>query len=117
MKFLVDAHLPRRLMYLLREAGHDAIHTTDLPLQNGTPDGVINEISLREERAVVTKDADFVSTHLIYGRPWKLLLISTENIKNSDLYPLFQQNLIRIVEAFRQHSYIELDHRHLTIHW
>jgi predicted nuclease of predicted toxin-antitoxin system len=77
MKFLVDAHLSRRLMYILREAGHDAIHTSDLPLQNRTPDEVINEISLTDERVVITKDADFVSTHLIHGRPWKLLLIST----------------------------------------
>jgi transposase len=27
MKFLVDAQLPRRLAYRLREAGHDALHT------------------------------------------------------------------------------------------
>jgi predicted nuclease of predicted toxin-antitoxin system len=116
MKFLVDAHLPRRLMYLLRDAGYDAVHTTDLPLQNGTPDEVINEISLTEQRAIVTKDADFVSTHLIYGRPWKLLLISTGNIQNSDLHQLFEQNLGRIVEAFGLHSYIELGRSHLTIH-
>jgi predicted nuclease of predicted toxin-antitoxin system len=31
MKFLVDAQLPRRLIHRLREAGHDAIHTLDLP--------------------------------------------------------------------------------------
>jgi len=116
MKFLVDAHLPRRLAYLLRDAGHDAIHTSDLPLQNRTPDEVINEISLTEERLVITKDADFVSTHLIYGRTWKLLLISTGNIKNSDLHRLFEQNLGRIVEAFGLHSYVELGRSHLTIH-
>ena len=31
MKFFVDAHLPRRVARLLTEAGHDAIHTLDLP--------------------------------------------------------------------------------------
>jgi predicted nuclease of predicted toxin-antitoxin system len=116
MKFLVDAHFSRRLMYIVREAGHDAIHTSDLPLQNRTPDDAINEISLTEERVVVTKDSDFVSSHLIYGRPWKLLLISTGNIKNSDLHQLVEQNLGRIVEAFGLHSYIELGRSHLTIH-
>jgi predicted nuclease of predicted toxin-antitoxin system len=30
MKFLVDAQLPRRLIYRLRERGHDAIHNNDL---------------------------------------------------------------------------------------
>jgi hypothetical protein len=36
MKFLVDAHLPQRLVFQLRIAGHDALHTKDLPLQNRT---------------------------------------------------------------------------------
>jgi predicted nuclease of predicted toxin-antitoxin system len=116
MKFLVDAHLPRRLVYLLRDAGHDAIHTRDLPLQNRTPDAAINHASIADERTVVTKDADFVTSHLITGEPYKLLLISTGNIKNSDLLRLFQQNLYQIVEAFDTHTYIELDRTHLTIH-
>jgi predicted nuclease of predicted toxin-antitoxin system len=29
MKFLVDAHLPRRLAYQLRAFGHEAVHTLD----------------------------------------------------------------------------------------
>lgn len=60
MNFLVDAHLPRRLVYRLREAGYDAIHTRDLPRGNRTPDAVINDLSVREQRIVVTKDEDFV---------------------------------------------------------
>ena len=31
MNFLVDAHLPRRLAFRLRDAGQDALHTLDLP--------------------------------------------------------------------------------------
>jgi hypothetical protein len=30
MNFLIDAHLPRHLAFLLREYGYDAIHTLDL---------------------------------------------------------------------------------------
>ncbi|MFN8456395.1 MAG: DUF5615 family PIN-like protein [Anaerolineae bacterium] len=62
MKFLIDAQLPRRLVYRLQEAGHDAIHTLDLPLGNRSPDQVISEISEREQRIVMTKDADFVKS-------------------------------------------------------
>ena len=58
MKFLVDAHLPRRLVYLLREMGFEAAHTLDLALGNRTPDSVINELSIREQYIVITKDAD-----------------------------------------------------------
>jgi predicted nuclease of predicted toxin-antitoxin system len=40
MKFLVDAHLPRRLAYQLRAFGHEAVHTLDLPRGKRTPDPV-----------------------------------------------------------------------------
>jgi predicted nuclease of predicted toxin-antitoxin system len=45
MNFLIDAQLPRRLAYRLRDLNHDAVHTLDLPLRNRTPDSVIEEIS------------------------------------------------------------------------
>ncbi len=48
MKFLVDAQLPRRLARMLREAGHEAVHTLDLPHGNRTSDAVINDLSARE---------------------------------------------------------------------
>jgi len=54
MKFLIDAQLPRRLTYRLRDAGHDVLHTLDLPKGNRTTDTEINAISMREERVVVT---------------------------------------------------------------
>jgi Domain of unknown function (DUF5615) len=36
MKFLIDAHLPCRLAYLLRSRGHEAVHTLDLSLGDRT---------------------------------------------------------------------------------
>ena len=56
MKFLLDAQLPRRLVYRLREAGHEAIHTLDLPDGNRTSDKAINALSVEEGYVVVTKD-------------------------------------------------------------
>lgn len=116
MKFLVDAHLPKRLAIQLNEAGHDALHTLDLPLKNRTPDAIINQISVDEQRVVVTKDADFRDSHLVKDEPYKLLLVSTGNIRNADLLSLFAKNLERIVAAFQSHSFVELDRNHLTIH-
>jgi len=55
MNFVVDAQLPRRLAYRLRDAGHDARHALDLPKSNRTTDTEINEMSARERRVVVTK--------------------------------------------------------------
>ncbi len=85
-------------------------------MQNRTPDSIINQISLAETRVVVTKDADFVDSLLVRGEPYKLLLISTGNITNNDLLYLIEQNLMQIVDAFDQYTYVELDRTHLTIH-
>ena len=65
MKFLIDAQLPRRLAAQLRQAGLEAIHTLDLPDGNRTTDRVINELSIKEQYIVVTKDADFVESFLL----------------------------------------------------
>jgi predicted nuclease of predicted toxin-antitoxin system len=85
MNFLVDAQLPRRMTAWLATAGCSAIHTLDLPDANRTTDEQINDLADKEQRVVITKDADFVDSHLLRGRPPKLLLISTENISNRDL--------------------------------
>lgn len=47
MNFLLDAQLPRRLAVRLRELGHDALHTLDLPRANQTTDLEISELSAR----------------------------------------------------------------------
>jgi predicted nuclease of predicted toxin-antitoxin system len=99
MNFLVDAQLPRRLAYRLRDFGHDAVHTLDLPRRNRTPDPEIKEISLREKRIVVTKDEEFVDSFFLHGKPYKLLLVSTGNIKNPDLEKLFLQNIKQIKDS------------------
>ena len=114
MKFLIDAQLPRRLVYRLREAGHEAVHTLDLPLSNRTPDAEIIELAAREKLIVVSKDDDFVDSLLLYGQPLKLLLVSTGNIKNTELEKLFLQNLNEIVVGFMQYDFIEIDRTRLT---
>jgi predicted nuclease of predicted toxin-antitoxin system len=116
MKFLVDAQLPKRLARRLREAAHEAIHTLDLPLGNRTTDALINDLSAREHYVVVTKDADFVNSFILNGRPHKLLLISTGNIRNAELEAIFLSNLEKIAEGFDSFDYIELNQRTLVFH-
>jgi len=116
MKFLVDAHLPKRLARFLNDEGHDALHTLDLPLKNRTPDEEINEITVQEERVLVTKDGDFVDSFMVKHRPYKLLLVTTGNIYNRELMQLFGQNIERIAEEFRSHDFIELGRHHVIYH-
>jgi predicted nuclease of predicted toxin-antitoxin system len=115
MKLLVDAQLPRRMTTWLIAAGCDAIHTLDLPDGNRTTDQQINDLSDREQRVVVTKDADFVDSHLLQGRPAKLLLISTGNISNRDLEALMVPLLPAVLREFQTHSFLELGRAGLLV--
>ena len=116
MRFLVDAQLPRRLADSLRHAGHDTLHTLDLPRGNRTTDAEINEITARQRRVVVTKDADFVNSFIISRRPDRLLLISSGNISNADLEALVIAALPAIEAAFQGHDYVELSRTDLVVH-
>ena len=115
MNFLVDAHLPPGLCIAFRAAGHDAIHTHQLPAQNRTSDEAINQVSEREQRVVVTKDADFYHSHLLHGKPRKLLLVRTGNIRTRDLQTLFRRHLPTILAALEQNSLVALDREAVRI--
>lgn len=116
MNFLVNAQLPRRLIYPLREAGHDAIHTLDLPEKNATPDADVIAVCEAEDRVLISKDADFVDSFWVLRQPSRLLLISLGNNRNQDLEALFIPLIPTIVTAFQQYSFIELNRTSLIYH-
>ncbi|HET6567171.1 MAG TPA: DUF5615 family PIN-like protein [Rhodothermales bacterium] len=101
----------------LRERGHDAIHTLDLPARNRTPDADINRISVSEERVVITKDTDFVNSIILEAMPHKLLLVSTGNIGNAELERLLLANLDVVATAFASNTFVEIDRGAIRIHF
>ena len=58
MKFLVDAHFPKKMANWLVENGDDAIHTSDLPEKNNTSDIEIINKAETESRIIITKGSD-----------------------------------------------------------
>jgi len=108
MKFLLDAHLPKKLSTFLRWKGYDSLHTLDLPNKNATKDSEINQISIDEQRVVISKDLDFIESLLISNKPYKLIYITTGNISNKQLLEIFSQNIEKIVEYSREHRLIEI---------
>ncbi len=116
MRFFIDAQLPKQLARILVAAGHDAMHTLDLPQKNQTPDAAILDWLDADPRILVTKDEDFVNSHVLQNRPSRLLLISTGNIGNRDLLALVEDHLPEIVAAFEQAKHVELGRMALVVH-
>ena len=92
------------------------MHTLDLPDGNGTTDQEIIARADQEGRVVVTKDADFVESFVLKGRPRKLLVIATGNISNQALEALICSALPQIIIALTTNAYIELQRTTMITH-
>jgi predicted nuclease of predicted toxin-antitoxin system len=108
VNWLVDAQLPMRLARLLRERGEDAIHTRDLPDGNRSTDAALLAVAERDDRIIVTKDADFAISFRLQGQPRRLLLVATGNITNPALETLFLAALPDLLAAYAERTLIEL---------
>jgi predicted nuclease of predicted toxin-antitoxin system len=112
----VDTQLPAKLAELFHTAGHDVVHTSQLPERNRTTDAVLATLADEEDRAVVTKDRDFRDSHLLRHSPQRLLVVATGNITNKDLLSLFADNLDTVVAALNEARFVELGSTGLVIH-
>jgi len=87
-----------------------------LPLKDRTPDSEIQKIRLKEGFILITKDRDFLDSHLLRKIPSKLLLISTGNISNRILLDILKQNWQTIQGLFEENNLLELDNAELIAH-
>jgi predicted nuclease of predicted toxin-antitoxin system len=116
MKFFIDANLPYKLALLLQAKGFAITHTDNLPNKERTSDNEIRAFAVKESSIVITKDADFLDSHLIKGIPAKLLYVATGNISNKLLLGLFEVHFTAIVALFAGYDLIELNNNGISIH-
>ena len=108
MKFLLDAQLPKKISEFLNWKGYDSIHTLDLPDKNRTKDTQINDISIKQNRIVISKDLDFVESLLVSDKPYKLIYIAVGNVSNKELLEIFSKNIEKIVKCIEDARLIEI---------
>jgi predicted nuclease of predicted toxin-antitoxin system len=58
VRLLVDQNIAARVADLLRRAGHDAVHVSELGLQRAEDDEILR-FALAEDRVIVSEDTDF----------------------------------------------------------
>ena len=116
MKFLIDANLPRRLVHLFQERGHEAIHTLELPSGNTTMDAALLDYSNEQNCVITTKDSDFSTSFWLQNRPNKLLLISTGNIRNAVLESILVANFDQLIAELTENRFVELTREHIIVH-
>ena len=92
----------------MRDAGHDAVHTSELADGNRTTDAEICSIADADDRVVVSKDRDFRDSHLLSASPRRLLVVATGNIANRDLLGLFAEHLPAIEAVLGRATLVEL---------
>jgi predicted nuclease of predicted toxin-antitoxin system len=114
VKFLIDAQLPARLADYLKGAGHEAVHTTELPDGNRATDNQLVQRADAEGRVVVTKDQDFRRSPA-GGVAASAALVATGNITNNALLSLFELHLGAIVSSFEEADFVELSHNALAL--
>ena len=116
MRFLIDAHLPRRLAFAIRAEAHEVVHTLELPQGNASTDLFIATWADTHDAIVVSKDNDFYQARTLTGKPHKLCLIQTGNCGNDELIVLVMSNLATITDAFNRPACVELGRTLLVIH-
>jgi len=114
--YLIDANLPFKLEYFLKEKGFKVVHTDELPNKERTTDKEIREIALKQNYIIITKDSDFLDSYLLQGSPKKLLLITTGNIINKKLISLIGLYFSKIDELFNTYNFIELNESEVRVH-
>jgi len=70
---------------------------------------------MKDSRVVITKDIDFLNSFYINGKPYKLILVTTGNIRNRELLTLFDNLIENIIEKLSTSNIIEINKNQIII--
>ena len=116
MKVLLDQGLPRSAARLLRKAGIDAVHTGECGLA-AAADLEILAFARREDRVVVTLDADF-HAHLVLGNASgpSVIRIRIEGLRGEALAELVRTVLTRCTAELAKGAMVSVTEDRIRVH-
>ena len=108
MKFLIDENLPYSFTAIFSRLGH-TIHVKDLKRTAGhsISDSIINKISLYKDYVVVTRDDDFVKSHVARKIPDKLIYIYHAG-KKKELENLMESHISILIGLLSKADLVEI---------
>lgn len=108
MKLLLDQGLPRTKASLLRDAGLNAVHTSELGMATAEDEEILKRAA-EEDRIVFTLDADFHALLALSGneRP-SAVRIRIQGLRAEDLSQIIQHLLRLHGEELRSGSVISV---------
>jgi len=116
MKLLLDQGLPRSAASLLREAGIDAVHTGESGLATATDEEVL-AAARREERIVVTLDADFHALMALSGSKGpSVIRIRMEGLRAKPLAELIGTVLVQCGGDLTKGALVTVSEDRIRVH-
>lgn len=116
MRLLVDENLSVRVARRLTDADHDAVHVTEVGLEN-TDDPVIFDWAVDQNRVVVTSDADFGGLLALSGltRPSVVLLRSSDHLTPDEQADLLLTALPLVVSDLEGGAVVSLNPERIRV--
>jgi len=116
LRFLVDANLSPRVAARLRLEGHDVAHVGDVGLLTADDETILAHAS-RDERTIVSADADFATLLAVAnrGEPSLILLRSADLLTPSQQAELILANLETVAADLRTGAVVTIGRGHLRV--
>lgn len=116
MKVLCDVHIARRVVAFYLTLGCEALHINDILSGSETKDAAIAQYADEHEMVVLTKDKDFLDTHLIKKTPRRLIKINLGNISNNTLLEILNFHHATFCEFFKKGGCVEVNTSYIVTH-
>lgn len=104
MRVLCDVHIAFKIVKFFETHGIDATHVNNLPNSWYTADAEIAMFADANDLVVVSKDADFQTSHFLKHSPKKLLRIALGNLSTRETIILLEKFLPHIEQAFSNNT-------------
>jgi predicted nuclease of predicted toxin-antitoxin system len=115
VKLLLDQGLPLTSASLLREAGYDAVHTSELRMATASDEEILKRAA-SEDRIVFTLDADFHALLALSGKEKpSAVRIRIEGLRAKDLSEIIQHLLELHAEDLRAGAVISVTENRIRL--